>query len=76
MRLVSLLVVAWSLIAAPPAPPPKLTGGTGTIYLGSYARRIVAIDEATEKVMAEIPLKTGSSGGPASAGMLGGCLCP
>jgi len=38
---------------------PKLTGGTGTIYLGSYARRIAVIDEATEKLTAEIPLKTG-----------------
>lgn len=38
---------------------PKLTGGTGTIYLGSYARRIVVIDEATEQVTAEIPLATG-----------------
>jgi hypothetical protein len=38
---------------------PKITGGTGTIYLGSYSRRIVAIDEATEKLTAEIPLQTG-----------------
>ena len=38
---------------------PKLTGGTGTIYVGSYAKRMVAIDEATEKVTAEIPLTTG-----------------
>jgi len=37
----------------------KLTGGTGTIYLGSYAKRIAVIDEATEKLTAEIPLKTG-----------------
>src|SRR5882672_7001303 len=59
MRLLSLLVVACSLITASAAPPPKLTGGTGTIYLGSYARRIVVIDEATEKPTAEIPLKTG-----------------
>jgi hypothetical protein len=63
MRLVSLLVVACSLIAAAPAPPPKLTGGTGTIYLGSYARKIVVVDEATEKPVAEIPLKTGLTWG-------------
>jgi DNA-binding beta-propeller fold protein YncE len=37
----------------------RLTGGTGTIYLGSYARRIAVIDEATEKLTAEIPLETG-----------------
>ena len=39
--------------------PPKLTGGTGTIYLGSYGRRMVVIDESTEKVTAEIPLASG-----------------
>jgi hypothetical protein len=38
---------------------PKLTGGTGTIYLGSYTKRMVVIDEATEKVTAQIPLTTG-----------------
>ena len=37
----------------------KLTGGTGSIYVGSYARRMVVIDEATERVWAEIPLVTG-----------------
>ena len=41
------------------AEPPKLTAGTGTIYLTSYGRRFVAIDEATEKIAADIPLKTG-----------------
>ena len=62
MRPVSSLVAACSvsvLVAAAPAPPAKLTGGTGTIYLGSYAKRIAVIDEATEKLTAEIPLKTG-----------------
>jgi hypothetical protein len=39
--------------------PPKLTGGTGTIYLGSYAARMVVIDESTEKVTVDIPLATG-----------------
>ena len=37
----------------------KLTGGTGSIYLGSYAGRLVVIDEATEKVSAQIALTTG-----------------
>src|SRR5437868_3805505 len=41
------------------ADPSKLTAGTGTIYLASYGKRLVAIDEATEKVTAEVPLKTG-----------------
>jgi hypothetical protein len=49
--------------AAPPtldgADPSKLTAGTGTIYLASYAKRLVAIDEATERVVGEVPLKTG-----------------
>ena len=38
---------------------PRLTGGTGTIYLGSYAKRMVVIDEATARVTAQIPLATG-----------------
>ncbi len=42
------------------APAPGPTGGIGTIYLGSYAKRITAVDEATEKVIADIPLKTGN----------------
>jgi hypothetical protein len=60
MRLLSLLLCALSLsAAAAPPPSPKLTGGTGTIYLASYGKRIIAIDEATEKVTGEIPLKVG-----------------
>ncbi|OLB62793.1 MAG: hypothetical protein AUI11_04120 [Acidobacteria bacterium 13_2_20CM_2_66_4] len=71
MRRVSSAAAACSLIAAviysraapvaavDAADPPKITGGTGTIYLGSYARRIAVIDEATEKLTAEIPLRTG-----------------
>ncbi len=37
----------------------KLAAGTGTLYLASYGKRLVAIDEATEKVTSEVPLKTG-----------------
>src|SRR5262249_50121846 len=53
-----------ALAAAAPATlegsdPSKLAAGTGTIYLASYAKRLVAIDEATEKVVGEVPLKTG-----------------
>src|SRR5829696_5536678 len=59
MRSLSLLVCAVALTAAAPPPSPKLTGGTGIIYLASYGKRIVAIDEATEKVTGEIPLKVG-----------------
>jgi DNA-binding beta-propeller fold protein YncE len=41
------------------ASSPTVTGGTGTIYVGSYAKRMVVIDEATERVTTEIPLATG-----------------
>src|SRR5258705_7693981 len=65
MKSLSLAVTACALIAAaavradgPPAPA-KLTGGTGTIYLGSHAGRVAVIDEATEKLAADIPLRTG-----------------
>ena len=59
------LVTACALIAATavradgPPPPAKLTGGTGAIYLGSHAGRVAVIDEATEKLAADIHLKTG-----------------
>jgi hypothetical protein len=38
---------------------PALTAGTGTIYFTSYAKQIDVVDEATEKLIGEIPLKTG-----------------
>jgi hypothetical protein len=41
------------------ADPSKLAAGTGTIYLASYGKRLVAIDETTEKVVAEVSLETG-----------------
>lgn len=52
----AVLATTLSLVAA--AGPP-LTGGTGTIYFASYGRQLVGIDEATEKVVANVPLKTG-----------------
>lgn len=58
MRPFFLFVCGCLLMAAAP-PAPKATGGTGTIYLASYGRRLVAIDEATEKMTAEIPLTVG-----------------
>ena len=60
MRRLALIACASSLLAASP-PDTKLTGGTGTIYLGSYAKRLAVIDEATEKLTADIPLKSGLS---------------
>jgi hypothetical protein len=41
------------------APPPKLTGGTGTLYIGAYGQQIFVIDEATEKVTGTIKVTTG-----------------
>jgi len=38
---------------------PTLSLGTGTLYVGTYAGNILVIDEATEKVAADIKLKTG-----------------
>jgi hypothetical protein len=35
------------------------SAGTGTIVLGSYSGHLTAVDEATEKVVAQIPLKNG-----------------
>jgi hypothetical protein len=37
----------------------ELSGGNGTLYVGTYAGRVLMIDEATEKVVGEIPLETG-----------------
>ena len=39
--------------------PEKLTGGTGTLYLGTFHNKILVIDEAGEKVTQEIKLRTG-----------------
>jgi hypothetical protein len=59
MRMLFVLLAAAAVGAAAPGPAPKLTAGNGTLYLGSYAKHIEVIDEATEKVSARIPLKTG-----------------
>src|SRR4029077_12188455 len=62
MKSLALVVTTCALLAATltaGAPPAKLTAGTGTIYLASHAGRLAVIDEATEKVAADIPLKTG-----------------
>jgi len=59
LRRVAVILWACGSIAASPPPDAKLAAGTGTIYLGSYAKRLAVIDEATEKLAAEIPLKTG-----------------
>lgn len=57
-------VATLSLVAAAPAVlrggvVPPLTAGAGMLYFASYDKRLVGIDEATEKVVADVPLKTG-----------------
>lgn len=62
MRRAFLPVLACVILAATlsfGAAVPTLTAGTGTIYFASYGKRLVGIDEATEKVVANVPLKTG-----------------
>jgi len=51
------LIVASVFVAA--APPAKLTGGNGTLYVGGWPHRIFVIDEATEKVTGTIDVATG-----------------
>src|SRR5207249_798769 len=41
------------------APQPKLTGGTGTLFLGGWPNKIYVIDEATEKVTGAIDMASG-----------------
>jgi hypothetical protein len=54
-------VFALALLAAfsPVRAADKLTGGDGMLYLGGRPDRIFLIDEATEKVVDQIPCKTG-----------------
>jgi hypothetical protein len=46
--------------AALAAPPAKLTGGNGTLYIGGWPNKIFIIDEATEKITGAIDVMTGS----------------
>lgn len=57
MRFAHLFALAASVTAL--AGAGGRSAGTGTIVLGSYSGRLTAIDEATEKVVAQIPLKNG-----------------
>jgi len=49
--------VGLNLSAAPP--PPKLTGGNGTLYIGGYPNKVFIIDEATQKVSGAMEMTTG-----------------
>lgn len=42
-----------------PGADARLSGGNGTLYLGVFPNKILMIDEATEKVSGEIPVKNG-----------------
>ena len=42
---------------------PAIPAGAGTIYVTSYKGVVYEIDEATEKIVAEIPVKSGIPGG-------------
>lgn len=56
------LLIAGAVVsfeAAGKAAPPAITGGTGLLYTGGYAGKIYILDEATEKLVGEIPMKTG-----------------
>jgi DNA-binding beta-propeller fold protein YncE len=55
-------VLAQGQRAATPAKP--VSAGTGTMYVSSYKGVIFEIDEATEKIVAEIPVKSGIPGSP------------
>jgi hypothetical protein len=62
-----LLVVAGLLTSvvlfAGAAPPPRVAGGNGTLYIGGYGQQIFVIDEATEKVTGTIKVATGDPRG-------------
>ena len=45
------------------AAPPRLTGGSGTLYIGGWPNKIFVIDEAAEKVTATIDVTTGTPKG-------------
>ncbi len=55
-------IAALTLLACAPAfaADAKIVGGSGTLYLGGRPNRIFAIDEATEKVTAEIQCRVGT----------------
>src|SRR5256885_15462134 len=57
------LCVVAAALALGAAPPAKLTGGNGTLYIGGWPNKIFAIDEASEKVTGTIDVTTGSPRG-------------
>jgi DNA-binding beta-propeller fold protein YncE len=61
----TLLAAAVALVVAPlcssfhVAAQSQPSGGDGTIYIGSYARSLIVIDESTLEPRAEVPLRSG-----------------
>jgi hypothetical protein len=53
------LAVALGTLVAAQTKTPTLTGGNGRMYIGTYAGDIQIFDEATEKMVERIALKTG-----------------
>ena len=53
------ILVATALVGRLAASPAQLTGGNATLYVGTYAKSIYIIDEATESVVDKIPLRVG-----------------
>lgn len=59
---IAVSVAAVALVSAGLAAQKKgqpITGGNGTLYVGTYAGNVLILDEATEKVVGEIRLQTG-----------------
>src|SRR5258706_8962838 len=57
----SVLVAALlTFVGAAQRAPARLTGGTGTLYIGGWPNKIFVIDEATEKVTSTIDTVTGA----------------
>src|SRR5207248_762748 len=54
------LAVAAAAILVAAAPPSKLIGGNGTLYIGGWPNKIFMIDEASEKVTGAIDVSTGA----------------
>jgi hypothetical protein len=52
-----------ALLLVGAAPATKLTGGTGTLYIGGWPNKIFVVDEATEKVAGAIDVATGAPKG-------------
>ena len=55
--------ISVTLVALGAAPPAKLTGGNGTLYIGGWPNKIFVIDEATEKIAGTIDVTTCSPKG-------------